>query len=68
MPRSLLHKEVQEINLEFLIMRENEYEELVWDNPQIEIEHDIMEAEIWEYDDVRLSTRIKNKLNCGCGK
>ena len=42
---------------------ENEYEELLWNNPQIEIEHDIMEAEIWEYDDVGLSSMIVNKLN-----
>ena len=42
---------------------ENEYEELLWDNPHIEIEHDVMEAEVEEYDDVRLSSRIKNKLN-----
>ena len=45
-------------------MRQREYEELVWDNPQIEIEHDVMEAEVEEYDDVRLSSRIMNKLNC----
>ena len=44
-------------------MRENEYEELLWDNLQIEIDHDRIEAEVEEYDDVRLSSRIKNKLN-----
>ena len=45
--------------------RKYEHEELLWDNPQIEIEHDIMEAEVWEYDDVRLTSRIVNKLNSG---
>ena len=44
---------------------ENDYEELLWNNPQIEIEHDIMEAEIWEYDDIEISCRIRNKLNSG---
>ena len=42
-----------------------EYEELLWNNPQIEIEHDVMEGEVWEYDDVRLTRTIVNKLNCG---
>lgn len=46
-------------------MGKNEYEELLWNNPQVEIEHDRMEAEVEEYDDVRLSSRIKNKLNGG---
>lgn len=41
------------------------YKDLLWDNPQIDIDHDIMEAEVWEYDDVRLSSRIVNKLNDG---
>lgn len=46
-------------------MKNYEYEDLLWNNPQIEIEHDRMEAEVEEYDDVRLSSRIKNKLNSG---
>lgn len=44
------------------IMKNCEYEELLWNNPQIEIEHDVMEAE-GEFDGVRLSNKIKNKLN-----
>ena len=46
-------------------MRKNKYEDLLWNNPQIEIEHDVMEAEVKEYDDVRLSSRIRNKLRSG---
>ena len=44
-------------------MRNYKHEEMLWDNPHIEIEHDVMEAEIWEYDDVRFSSMIVNKLN-----
>ena len=44
-----------------------EYEDLFWNNPQIEIEHDIMEAE-GEFDEVGLSSRLRNKLMCGCDR
>jgi len=36
-----------------------EYEEFLWNNPQVEIEHDRMEAER-EYDDI--PSRIRNKM------
>ena len=42
-------------------MKKYEYEELLWNNPQIEIEHDIMEAER-EYDDIGILDRLRNKL------
>jgi len=45
-------------------MKIYEYEEFLWNNPQIEIEHDMMEAES-EFDEVGLSSRIVNKLNAG---
>lgn len=38
-----------------------EYGELLWNNPQIEIEHDVMEA-VWEFDDTGLSSRLRSKL------
>ena len=44
-------------------MKNYRHEELLWDNPQIEVEHDVMEAEVEEYDDVRFSSMIVNKLN-----
>ena len=42
-------------------MRKYEHEELLLDNPQIEIEHDIMEAE-QEYNGIGISDRLRNKL------
>ena len=42
-------------------MENHNHEELLWNNPQIEIEHDIMEAE-QEYDDIGISDRLRNKL------
>ena len=45
-------------------MKNYRHEELLWDNPQIEIEHDVMEAEV-EFDGVGLSSRLRNKLMCG---
>lgn len=42
-------------------MKNHEHEELLWNNPEIEIEYDIMEAE-QEYDGIGLSSRLKNKL------
>ena len=42
-------------------MNENEYWEMCWNNPRIEIEHDMLEAE-GEYDDSQLSERLKNKI------
>ena len=38
-----------------------EYGELLWSNPQIEIEHDKMEAERG-FDDTGLSSRLRSKL------
>ena len=61
MSGSILYKEVKKVNLEFLKMKKYEHEELLWNNPQIEIEHDIMEAE-QEFDDVGISDRLRNKL------
>lgn len=46
-------------------MENYEHEELFWNNPQIEIEHDVMEVEVEEYDDVGISSRLVNKLNYG---
>lgn len=45
-------------------MKNHIHEELLWNNPQVEIEHDIMEAE-QEYDDIGLSDRLRNKLKGG---
>lgn len=42
-------------------MKNYEYEDFLWNNPQIEIEHDIMGAE-GECDSIRVSGRIRNKL------
>ena len=43
-------------------MNESDYWECLWNNPHIEIEHDITEAEFEEYDDLELPNRLKNKL------
>lgn len=43
-------------------MKKYEHEELLWNNSQIEIEHDIMEAE-QEYDGIGISSRLRNKLS-----
>ena len=43
-------------------LKKYEYKEFLWNNPQIEIEHDRMEAETEEYDNVRISGRLMNKL------
>ena len=45
------------------IKRKYKYEELSWNNPQVDIEHDIMEAEREEYNDINLSIKLMNKLN-----
>lgn len=42
-------------------MRNYKHEELLLENLQIEIEHDIMEAE-QEYDDIGILSRLRNKL------
>ena len=42
-------------------MKKYEHEEFLWNNPEIEIEHDIMEAERKEYD-IEISGRIRNRL------
>ena len=42
-------------------MRNHKHEELLWDNSQIEIEDNVLEAE-QEYDDIGLSDRLRNKL------
>jgi len=49
-------------------MNESEYWEMLWNNSDIEIEHDMFEAEeeCDEYDDLRLAPRLKNKL-CRAG-
>ena len=39
-----------------------EFWEMCWDNPQIEIEHDIMEAEIREYEEPEYSKKLNNKI------
>lgn len=43
------------------MMNENEYWGICWNNPNIEIEHDRMEAEFEEYDDLRLAQRLKKQ-------
>jgi len=43
------------------MVQKYEYEELLWNNPQIEIDHDRIEAE-GEFDGVELSGKLKNKL------
>ena len=45
-------------------MKNYNHEELLWNNPQIEIEHDRMEAE-QEYDDIGISDRLRNRLKSG---
>lgn len=47
-------------------MNESEYWEMLWNNPDIETEHDMLEAELEEYDDLRLTQRLKNKI-CRAG-
>ena len=42
-------------------MKNYKHEELLWNNPRIEAEHDIMEAEK-EYNDIGISSRVRNKL------
>ena len=42
-------------------MNENEYWEMVWNNPDIEIEHDKREVEFEEYADLRLAQRLKKQ-------
>ena len=48
-------------------MKKYEHDELLWNNPQIEIEHDVMEAE-QEYDDIGISDRLRNKLRSGSSR
>lgn len=47
-------------------MNESEYWEMLWNNPDIEIEHDKIEAKLEEYGDLRLAQRLKNKI-CRAG-
>ena len=47
-------------------MNESEYWEMLWNNPDIEIEHDLLEAEFEEYNDLQLAQRLKNKI-CRAG-
>ena len=49
-------------------MNESEYWEMLWNNPDIEIEHDTLEreGECDEYDDLQLAQRLKNKI-CRAG-
>ena len=45
-------------------MKNHKHEELILDNPQIEIEYDMLEAE-HEYDDIGILDRLRNKLRSG---
>ena len=44
------------------VMNESEYWEMLRNNPDIETEHDKLEAELEEYGDLQLTQRLKNKI------
>ena len=47
-------------------MIESEYWAMLWNNPDIELEHDKLEVELGEYDGLRLAQRLKNRI-CRAG-